>query len=507
MDSPVIIRTDANAEIGSGHFMRCIALAQECKKRGTPVFFVTGDDSEMSPGFLRPEEIRFLEPGIARGSLEDANNTITVAGSKSAKWIVVDGYHFNGAYQKAIKEAGYKLLFFDDYGHCKHYFADVILNQTIASGENLYANREPYTRLLLGNRYVLLRDDFLSNNRQNQDCTDNARKILVTMGGSDPHNTTIEVLQWLFALSLSDVVVDVVIGPSNQYVEDIKLFLRQVPFVYRIHQNANNMASLMAHADFAISSAGTTSWEMAFMGVPSLLIAVADNQHPIAETLQAVGASIYLGRNGEISSGVAQKEISRLIDSPELRKSMRRLGPEMIDGMGSARVADEIIKKGNIVLRRANEGDCRVIWDWSNDSVVRKASFSTESIPWETHIQWFRNKLNDANCEMYIAQNEDGEKLGQVRFEMDQHDAIISVSLDPSCRNKGYGREIIAIGTRTILERRNIRQVRAMVKKENIASLRAFENASFKRKETGSFSGEQSFCLVYRNQSGEEACT
>lgn len=239
------------------------------------------------------------------------------------------------------------------------------------------------------------------------------------------------------------------------------------------------------------------------MGVPCLLIAIAENQRPIAEKLHSLGASIYLGWHEEITSGIVQKEVSELIKSPELRRKMTKIGREIVDGRGRERVVEEITKS-RISLRPANEGDCRMIWDWVNDEIVREASFSSEIISWDRHVEWFQTKLKDPECEIYIAHNEDGMQLGQVRFEMDHNDAVISISLDSSCRNKGFGRQIIALGTRKILDKRDVTQVRAMVKKSNIASLRAFENASFEKEGLDEFPGEPSFRLVYRKKDSDK---
>ncbi|MFH2066168.1 MAG: UDP-2,4-diacetamido-2,4,6-trideoxy-beta-L-altropyranose hydrolase [Pseudomonadota bacterium] len=498
----ILFRADANAAIGSGHLMRCLALAQACSEKQMKTIFVLSSSSKEASGskMLNGLDIRFVnaEPG----QLNDLMQTAELADRHQASWIVTDGYHFGESWYRNLKDRGHRTLCIDDGAHLPFYYSEIVLNQNIHADEHRYQNRSPQTRLLLGSAYILLRNEFLKHPDRMRKFPDQGKRILITMGGSDPHNTTLDVLKWLSKLPIPDLAADVVLGPSNPYFREIGLFLSQVPFIYRIHRNTANMASLMAHADLAISSAGTTSWEMAYMGVPSLLIAIAENQYPVAEKLDSLGAAFYLGRSGEISPERAQQEIMRLIGSPGLQEKRKCIGQALVDGMGRERVVREMVRS-RIELRRAEEGDCRMIYNWANDSNVREASFSSETISWDTHVKWFRNKLKDPKCEMYIARNEEGEQLGQVRFEMDRNDAVISVSLSPSFRNKGYGREIIEMGTRKILATKNVKQVRALIKKDNFASIRAFEKASFEKSRLDECSGEQAFCLVYRKQSGE----
>lgn len=498
----ILFRADANSAIGSGHLMRCLALAQACSEKQMKTIFVLSSSSQEASGnkSLHGLDIRFVS--VQPGDRNDFMQTSEMADQHKASWIVMDGYHFEESFYRNLKDRGHRTLCIDDGGHLPFYHSEIVLNQNIHADDNQYNNRSPQTKLLLGNAYILLRNEFLNHPDRTRKCPDQGERILVTMGGSDPHNMTLEVLKWLSKLSFPDLVADVVLGPSNQYFREIGQFLHQAPFAYRIHRNAANMASLMAHADLAVSSAGTTSWEMAFMGVPGLLIAIAENQYPVAEKLHSLGASVYLGRPGEIHPEKAQQEIMRLIGSPDLREKQKRIGQALVDGMGRERVVREMMKN-RIELRCAEEGDCRVVYDWANDAAVREASFSSETISWDTHVKWFRNKLKDPECEMYIALNEEGKQIGQVRFEMDRNDAVISVSLSPSFRNKGYGREIIEMGTRMFLEKKNVRQVRAMIKQDNFASIRAFENASFEKRVMDECSGEQSFCLVYRKPNRE----
>ena len=188
----MIIRTDASIQIGSGHMMRCLALGQAWKDAGGKVTFVTACQSDGLLQRLREEEFDihllarpYPDPG-------DWNYTKNILAAHPNAWVVLDGYHFNEAYQQCVKEAGHRLFVINDMAHLKHYYADIVLNQNLHA-EQLRYSCEPYTRLLLGTRYVLLRREFLRWQGWQREIPDIACKVLVTLGGSDP-NIEIEEL-------------------------------------------------------------------------------------------------------------------------------------------------------------------------------------------------------------------------------------------------------------------------------------------------------------------------
>src|SRR5215208_338295 len=153
----MLVRADASAEIGTGHVMRCLALAQAWQENKGTAHFAFASMTPALEAQLRAENMAITSLDASPGSDEDATQTIALAERAGAEWIVVDGYHFDALYQKAIKEANLRLVFMDDYGHASRYWADVVLNQNIYANDALYLNREPDTQLLLGTRYVLLR--------------------------------------------------------------------------------------------------------------------------------------------------------------------------------------------------------------------------------------------------------------------------------------------------------------------------------------------------------------
>jgi UDP-2,4-diacetamido-2,4,6-trideoxy-beta-L-altropyranose hydrolase len=333
----ILFRVDADARIGSGHAMRCLALAQANHRDGGKSFFLSSSFSKGMTDRFRGEACMLLPAlGCSPYGEEDARETARQAKEIGAGWIVVDGYNFDARYQECLKEEGTRVLFVDDYGHCDHYAADLVLNQNISAREGLYANRDGSTRLLLGTRFVLLRQEFLSGAYRERTIVPEARNVLVTLGGGDPDNVTGKVLKALD--SLTGIRVTVVIGGSNPHHAEIETLAHAMNAVVRM--NATNMPRLMADADMAITAAGTTGYELAFMGLPSLSIVIADNQRKIAEEMERQGVSRSLGWHADLTEGRIAQAVEALRRDKGSRATMSDNGHALVDGKGAKRILD-----------------------------------------------------------------------------------------------------------------------------------------------------------------------
>lgn len=472
------IRADAGARIGTGHVMRCLALAQAWRSAGGRAVFIMAADAPVIESRLQSEGFMVEHISAEPGGAEDARKTCDIAGLNGADIIVVDGYHFNSEYQALIKASGKCLLFVDDYGHADRYFADLVLNQNIYADEGLYWAREPYTRLLLGSPFVLLRREFWPWRGWGRTVLPKACRVLITLGGSDPDNVTLKVIESLHSLVAEGLEAVAVVGGSNCHCDEIRLACESSPIHLRLVQNASNMPELMAWADVAISSAGTTSWELAFMGLPSLSIVLADNQVRVAEKLSEAGVSTNLGWHDRLSAEALGDALAALLCDPLRRSSMAVAGRQMVDGLGPLRVVSSILEM-LIPLRAACRDDCGLIFRWANDPDCRAASFSTGLIPWEEHVRWFEGKLADPDCTLFIALDQKSSPMGQVRFEVKGKVAVISVSIDPCIRGQGMGSLMVLRAAEEIFKRRPISLVNAFIKPENQRSIRAFEKAGF----------------------------
>lgn len=242
-----------------------------------------------------------------------------------------------------------------------------------------------------------------------------------------------------------------------------------------------NMSSLMAWADIAISAGGTTVWELAFMGVPNIVIVTADNQRPIAEQLHSLGAAVCLGWHENNSTIEIEQGVTRLLTTCGDRTEMVRRAQGVVDGEGATRILMQMCRK-NITLRQVREEDCSLLREWANDPAVRTAAFLSDPIPWEEHLRWFKHKLHDPNCFLYIALDDQDTPVGQVRLDVNgENEAKIDVSIDRSKRGLGYGNHVINMAAEEIFSATAVRTIHAFIKLDNKSSMKAFEKAKFKK--------------------------
>jgi UDP-2,4-diacetamido-2,4,6-trideoxy-beta-L-altropyranose hydrolase len=478
--SPLLIRADASAQIGTGHVMRCLALAQAWQAQGGAVTFATMKTlPDALQTRLQNEHIALHLLDTEPGSEDDARQTAALAASLGAAAVVVDGYHFGGDYQRILKEAGLKLLFIDDNAHADHYYADFVLNQNSYASEGMYPNREPYTILLLSTLYTMLRREFWSWRGWEREIPDVARKLLVTLGGSDPENVTAKILDALELVDIDGLEIAIVAGGSNPHLSDLQRRVRESRHKIDLKQNVEDMPALMAWADAAVSAAGTTIWELAFMGVPTALMAVAENQWGILEDMVEADACTGLGWHEDKSPEAIATAIQTLLIDKTKRERFAWVGHRVfVDGFGVERVVS-YLKYPFLRFRLAHIDDCRMVWEWANEPVTRAMSFSSEPIAWETHVQWFEHRLKDVSCWFLIAEDQAGTPIGQVRYEREKpYEVTISVSIAPEFRRRGYGEAMIVLSIDE-LSLRLTDVIHAYIKPDNLASIRAFEKAGF----------------------------
>lgn len=475
---PLLIRADATIAMGVGHVMRCLALAQAWQDTGGRAVFVMAKANPAVEQRLRAESCEVFSISAQPGTEEDGRETTRLARERKADWVVVDGYQFGSNYQRNLKTAGFRVLFADDYGHAARYFANVLLNQNVCADEAPYENREPHTRLLLGTQYCLLRREFRSWREWKRDIPKVGRRVLVTMGGSDPENLTGRVIQALAVVKRADFEVTVVIGGSNPHLETSQSAAGQKGIWLR--KNVSNMAELMAEADVAISAAGSTCWELCLLGLPALLIDLAENQKAVAQDLDRLGCAIHLGDRNNISATRIASQLDRLLESQQLRRSLSQRSRELIDGGGAQRVAS-ILRGGGLRLRPARQDDARMLWEWANDPEVRAASFSPALIPWETHVTWFEKKLKDRRCFMFVAEDEEGESVAQIRFDPTPDGTFeVGISVAKASRGCGLASALIKLGVEAVCNKVGEKRIHAFVMPRNRASIKAFEKAGFR---------------------------
>lgn len=317
--------------------MRCLALGQAWHAAGGTVTFAMQPGAPGVEARVQAEGMAVAHIASAPGSPADAAETAALAGALGAAHAVLDGYHFGAAMQRALKAAGLTLLVLDDNRDAEYYSADLVLNQNVYAVEDMYVRREPTTRLLLGSDYALLRREFWPWRGWQRGTTALGRRVLVTLGGGDPANLTGRVLAALNAVP-RELAITAVIGASNPHRPALEALAAGSAHEVSLVQNVADMPERMIDSDLAISAAGSTVWEMAFTGLPALLIVVADNQRRAAAALAERGVARSLGWHENITEADIAQEAAVLLRDAAQRAGMSRAGQALVDGRGTHRV-------------------------------------------------------------------------------------------------------------------------------------------------------------------------
>ena len=338
MEERLFIRADASPQIGTGHVMRCLALAQAWQDSGGSVSFVMVMEAPALENRLTSEGMEVVRLSADPGSVDDAHQTAGLVQEAGSDWVVVDGYHFGADYQRVIKDHALRLLFIDDNEHADHYCADVVLNQNIYAQDGWYASREPHTQPLLGTRYALLRQEFLKWRGWNRETPKVAGKVLVTLGGGDVEGVTLKVIRALQRVKVAELQATVVVGGSSRRGKELQSAIRGLRFAVRLERDVKSMPELIAWADLAVSAGGSTCWELAFMGLPACVLILAENQERNVSALGLRAQVVDLGRAADVSEERISGEIEGLMTDRRRRQGMSEQGRALVDGAGASRV-------------------------------------------------------------------------------------------------------------------------------------------------------------------------
>lgn len=367
----VAFRVDASLQIGSGHVMRCLTLAEALRLRGADCHFICrmhpGHLAEMIadrqfplhalpagvPGFAPSASEAALLPAhaswLGRSWNEDAEETLAILDSLRPDWLVVDHYALDARWHESLCAQYRHLLVIDDLADRPH-LCDVLMDQTFARDPAVYRPLvPPACRILCGSRYALLRPQFpaLRADSLRRRQSSRLKRLLITMGGVDKDNVTGKVLGCLMRSALPpDCEIAVVMGITAPWLDDVRKAALGLPWPTRVLVNVQNMAAVMSSADLCIGAAGSTAWERCTLGLPTIMVTTADNQRDIARALQEHDAALCIGRHE--SSRFCSRlldGISRLVDEPGLLARMSRAAASVTQGQGVDLVADTIMER------------------------------------------------------------------------------------------------------------------------------------------------------------------
>lgn len=353
----VYFRVDASVEIGTGHVMRCLTLADELTRQGGRVSFICRDlmgniyDVILKKGYevyrLTSTEM-MSKTGIKDNQQLGVNWEIDAAQTKAIlergkgdiEWLIIDHYGVDRQWESEMRPFTKKIMVIDDLADRSH-DCDLLLDQNLTENMKIrYEKLVPvYCQKLIGPQFALLRSEFVRGRKKLKERDGVIRRIMVFFGGSDPTNETLKVLKAISLFNRQDIAVDVVVGTANPHRKTVKELAAKIPNV-TLYFQVENMAELMLNVDLAIGAGGTTTWERCCLGLPSLVTILSKNQYELTLSVEKFGAIINMGCGYDVTPEHYLKVINNLSSRDLIRMSLN--GLKLVDGEGCARVAQEV---------------------------------------------------------------------------------------------------------------------------------------------------------------------
>lgn len=378
MKQLIIFRADASIEIGTGHVIRCLTLADAFVSRGAECMFICreheGNLIQMikSKGYTVYTLLMANKPSVGSYEIlgtedslpildhhnwlgstqtQDAQACIDILATQNPDWLIVDHYALDIRWERYLAPNFRKLMVIDDLANRPHK-CDLLLDQTLGRNAADYSTLIPSDSIIMcGSKYALLRPEFValrpfSLMRRNSPLL---RRLLISMGGVDRDNVTSYVLQALLTCQLpSNCRITVAMGPTTPWLLDIQNKAKGMPWMTQVLIGASNMAELMAESDLAIGAAGMTSWERCCLGLPTILLTLAENQRYTALRLEESGAAKLIRFEKDLSFQLKQILDSFTKDKTQLWHMSKRAA-SLVDGLGIQNIMQkmDICSAGN----------------------------------------------------------------------------------------------------------------------------------------------------------------
>lgn len=489
----IAFRTDATSQIGTGHFMRCLTLADGLKQRGARIRFVSRELPMHLRDLLAAKGMEFMSLDdnanssptddlahahwLGTSQAQDAQDTIQALSGQLWDWLIVDHYALDARWERALRQTARQIMAIDDIADRQH-DCDVLLDQNFYEDmQTRYTGKVPsYCELLLGPRYALLRDEFRLLREQVKPRGESVKRVLVFFGGADADNYTGLAIEALSGMAIPSLQVDVVIGALHPCHEPIKAACAQNGFI--CHVQTDKMAELMAAADLAIGAGGSATWERCCLGLPALSLCVAANQQQqIANAAQE--GLLYAPVFGMDLAAAIKNHTVALFENPCLRRFISGRAMQAVDGRGVLRIIGNLGCSG-IVIRQANEADSPKLFEWRNHPSIRWVSRNADLITWENHQKWFATVMASQDKLLLIGQT--GEMpVGVVRFDRQGDCNEVSIYLVPDGNSSGQGRNLLLAAEQWLkASQPEIKSIRAVVLGGNEPSQRLFSGSNYR---------------------------
>jgi len=429
----VLARADGLGTTGAGHVMRQLALAQAWSDLGGQATLATVGAAPAVLDRWRREGFTVADPSAAAG--------------RRPAWVAADGYELGPDDIEPWRAGGAHVAQVDDHAVSPDLGASVIIDQNLGAQASWYRTRRAET-VLVGPRYCLLRREH--RRPPPRQVERRVARVLLTLGGAPPPDQ-LNRFEGMVRAAVPGAEV-VIFGPGA---------------------TVDGVAAVLASVDLAVAAAGTTTWELLAWGVPALLVARAPNQEPVVDAVAAAGLAVRL----DITN--AEQQIASVAADADLRQALTTGGQQLVDGDGARRVV-VALRAASAATRTVGRDDIHLLWQWANEPSTRAMAIHPAPISWADHRAWFEAGQRSSDRFHRIVEI-DGQPIGQVRFDglLSGGCAEISLSVDSSRRNLGFGPVIVRAGLAALRREEPDLPVVALIRPENQASLRSFDLAGF----------------------------
>jgi len=483
----VVFRVDASLQMGTGHVMRCLTLAQVLKENGIDAEFICRKhkgnliDKIRLSGFNVHELEVFEEVDnklahshwLGATQQQDAYDCIEIIKAEKSDWLIVDHYALDELWQERLKPYYEKLMVIDDLADRKHQ-CDILLDQTFGRQQEDYSAFTPKDcQLLLGSQYALLRPEFSKWRKFSLERRTKSefKNLFVNMGGVDVDNVTEKVLDELKICNLpNDLHITIVMGGSAPYLESVKFKAITLPCKTEVKVDVGNMAEIMANADIAIGAAGSTTWERCCLGLPTIQIVTADNQIDIAKNLDSINVIQLHDSKHQLSKGIDNILFS--INKMSLASS------SIVDGSGASRVAKFITSKENFVdlyfMRPAELKDVNFTYSLQTKE-IRKHFVNTDVPNMNHHIKWFQKIINSPISQLFVLML-GSHQAGVLRVDnLKSRELEVSIIISPNYSGQGLAKQALK-GIESLTDSKVLK---AIIHNNNIPSKSLFNRSGY----------------------------
>ncbi len=355
----VAFRTDASSQIGTGHVMRCLTLADALREQGAECQFVCREHEGHLMGHIRsrgyelyalptPSENASFTSELAHARWlgvdwqTDADQARQALSGEVLDWLIVDHYALDHRWESALRSSCNHIMAIDDLADRQH-DCDLLLDQNYGSSAERYHGLVPTDCTQChGPEYALLKPVYAERRAQLPQRDGQVHCVLIYFGGgADAAYLTRLAVQAFQAPELAYIELDIVVGAAYAHQSSLEDLVVQRGKA-TIHRQLPDLADLLTRADLAIGAGGATTWERCCMGLPAIVMSIAENQRPACEALSADQLIDYLGHVDQVTSELIRDRILSFVKNSDLLCELGERGMRLVDGSGAYRILDEV---------------------------------------------------------------------------------------------------------------------------------------------------------------------